>query len=269
MRMTPPDHDRALSTAFDGQAAKFEKAPVQSNPDALRRLVEWAELDAGSKFIDAGCGPGLVASAFLEAGHSVVGVDLSGEMIARAESRCERFGQRARFRRGSVQDPAPEAPFDAAVSRLVLHHVADPLSFVDRLAGLTRPGGVVVVCDHTTDPDPGRAAWHNEIERLRDKTHTSCLSPGALVDLFAAAGLSEIRLREETFTLDFDEWFDRGTPASSKAEVRELLLAGPGARGFRVVPGDQRQIQIDCVWSVVRGLKVASRNAHGNPSTSC
>ncbi len=74
---TPPDHDRALASAFDGQAARFEKAPLQSDPDALRRLVEWADLTAGSTVFDAGCGPGLVASAFLEAGHSVVGVDLS------------------------------------------------------------------------------------------------------------------------------------------------------------------------------------------------
>jgi SAM-dependent methyltransferase len=264
----PPDHDRALASAFDGQAARFEKAPLQSDPDALRRLVEWADLAAGSTVIDAGCGPGLVASAFLEAGHSVVGVDLSAEMIARAQARCERFGPRAQFRRGSIQGPAPEAPFDACVSRLVVHHVADPLAFVRRLAELTRPGGVVVACDHTTDPDPHRAAWHNEIERLRDKTHTACLSPGDLVDLLAAAGLSEIQLREETFTLDFDEWFDRGTPALPKADVRTLLLGGPGARGFRVIPQPDGSIQIACVWSLVRGVKLASRNTRENPSTS-
>jgi hypothetical protein len=33
------DHDQALASAFDDQAAKFERAPVQSDPAALERLV--------------------------------------------------------------------------------------------------------------------------------------------------------------------------------------------------------------------------------------
>jgi hypothetical protein len=37
------DHDQALATAFDGQAAKFERAPVQSDPAALERLVRAAD----------------------------------------------------------------------------------------------------------------------------------------------------------------------------------------------------------------------------------
>ena len=78
------DHDRALSRAFDGQAERFERAPVQSDPALLARLVAFAALPAGASVLDAGCGPGLVAEAFLAAGHAVRGVDLSPEMIRRA-----------------------------------------------------------------------------------------------------------------------------------------------------------------------------------------
>jgi hypothetical protein len=126
----------------------------------------------------------------------------------------------------------------------------------------------VVVCDHTTDSDSRRAAWHNEIERLRDKTHTACLSTGALVDLLAAAGLEDIQAREESFTQDFDEWFDRGTPAAPKSEVRERLLAGPGARGFRVAgQSADGSVKIGGIWVVVRGRTPASRIVSANPGT--
>ena len=121
-------HDRDLASAFDGQAAQFEKAPVQTDPAALARLVAEANLPPDSSVLDAGCGPGLVSLAFLEAGHRVVGVDLSDEMIARARARCARFGDRARFERRSLFDPSPVGPFDASISRYVLHHVADPAS---------------------------------------------------------------------------------------------------------------------------------------------
>jgi hypothetical protein len=33
------DHDQAIAKAFDVQASRFERAPVQSDPAALERLV--------------------------------------------------------------------------------------------------------------------------------------------------------------------------------------------------------------------------------------
>ena len=248
------DHERELQRAFDEQAAAFERAPAQSDPAALERLVAFAALPAGSRLLDAGCGPGLVSAALLRADHLVFGVDLSAEMIARARARCAEFGDRARFERQSVFAPLPVQAFDAAVSRYVIHHVEDPVAFLRRQVELVRPGGVVVASDHTTDPDGTRTAWHNRIERWRDHTHTRSLTLGELADLFARAGLREIQAVEEAFTLDFDEWFDRGTPTRSKQEVRSALLSGPGARGF--MPRKLGQgVQIDSWRALVRGVK--------------
>ena len=256
--MTESGHDRNLADAFDGQAAQFERAPVQSDPAALARLVAFADLPAGALVLDAGCGPGLVAEAFLGAGFRVVGVDLSAEMIARARGRCEAFGERARFAHGSVFDLGDEGPFDAAISRYVIHHVGDPFAFVSRQAGLLRVGGVLVVCDHTTDPDPAHADWHRQLERARDRTHVRNLTPGALVDLLASAGLDQIQQIEEPFTLDFDEWFDRGTPAERKEAVKIRLLTGPPARGFHPTRKIDGGVEIACWQTSTRGVKPAS-----------
>ncbi len=250
-----PRHDRDLSQAFDGQAERFEQAPVQTDPLALARLVAYADLPPESRILDAGCGPGLVSFAFLEAGHRIVGIDLSDEMIRRARLRCAGFGERAQFERQSLFDPIPVQSFDAAVSRYVLHHVVDPRAFIARQVELVRAGGVVVVSDHLTDPDPTLAAIHHEIERLRDRTHTHNLSAGSLVDLFGECGLVSLRFREEAFTLDFEEWFDRGTPTLPKSEVRERILSTPPMRGFRGVLEIDGRVTIHCWRAVVRGVK--------------
>ncbi len=249
------DHDRALARAFDGQAERFERAPVQSDPAALARLVAFADLPAGSLVLDAGCGPGLVSEAFLSTNHRIVGVDLSSEMIVRAKARCDRFGDMARFFQGSVFQDIRGGPFDAAVSRYVLHHVTDPLAFIRRQVELLKPRGLLVVSDHATDPDPKLAANHERLERERDSTHTRNLTAGGLVDLLAQAGLIDICLVEESFSLDFDEWFDRGTPAAPKEEVRARLLAGPPIRGFQAQAHDNGSVQIACVRALVRGVK--------------
>jgi SAM-dependent methyltransferase len=249
------DHDRALAEAFDRQAERFERAPVQSDPAALARLVAFADLAPDSLVLDAGCGPGLVGETLLAAGHRVEGVDLSAEMVARADARCGRFAGRFAFRQGSVYELAFERPFDAVVTRYVVHHVSDPAAFIERLAALLKPGGALIVSDHSTDPDPTRAAAHERLERGRDRTHTRNLTSGALVDLLAGAGLASIRMEEESFTLDFDEWFDRGAPSASKADVRAALLAGPAIRGFTPVASTDGSVRIACVRALARGVK--------------
>jgi SAM-dependent methyltransferase len=212
-------------------------------------------LSPNSLVFDAGCGPGLVSEALLEAGNRVVGVDLSSEMITRARQRCSRFGDRVQFVQGSIYEQDLGTSFDSVVSRYVLHHVQDPDAFVRRQVELLAPGGQLVLSDHTTDPDPARAAWHQSIERARDQTHTRNLTPGAIVDLLAAAGLERLAAVEEAFQLNFDEWFDRGTPSVSKAETRLLLERGPVARGFSPISTANGSVAIACMRCLVRGFK--------------
>ena len=210
---------------FDGQAAEFERAKATSDGEALARFVKFAALPPGSRLIDGGCGPGLVAEAFLGAGCEVFGVDLSAEMVRRARQRCARFGARARFEQRSIFQ-VEGGGFDAAVSRYVLHHVEDPHAFIRQQAALVRPGGFVLALDMSGDPDPARHEWAQRIERERDRTHMRALTPGELVDAFAAAGLVNLELQEDELDLDFDDWFDRGTPSAPKEEVRAHFLAG-------------------------------------------
>jgi len=119
-----------------------------------------------------------------------------------------------------------------------------------------RPGGAVVACDHTSDPDPAAARWHEGVERGRDRTHVRNLTPGGMVDLLAGAGLESLTMLEERFELDFDEWFDRGTPSRPKAEVREALLAGR-ARGWDPVVRPDGGVTIRCFLTLARGVKPA------------
>ena len=112
-----------------------------------------------------------------------------------------------------------------------------------------------MVSDHVTDPDRVIAEHHSAIEIARDRTHTRNLTGGELVDLFASAGLTQITYIEETFVLDFDEWFDRGTPADSKPNVRARLLDGPPIRSFHARELPDGSVRINGLRAIVRGIK--------------
>ena len=112
-----------------------------------------------------------------------------------------------------------------------------------------------MLSDHTTDAVAALAERHQRLEASRDTTHTRNLTAGAIVDLFTKIGLVDIESAEEAFTLDFDEWFDRGTPGVSKDELRRDILETPQARGFRASESDSGRVVIDCFRVIVRGVK--------------
>jgi 2-polyprenyl-3-methyl-5-hydroxy-6-metoxy-1,4-benzoquinol methylase len=257
--MTPSvSHEQATADAFDGQASAFERAPIQNDGRLLTGLVKFADLPAGASVADAGCGPGLVAEVLLAdpRGYTVTGFDLSREMVRRADERCRRFGSRARFEHRAFDDDVVRGhtPFDAVVTRLVLHHIENPSRFVGSLVAATRPGGVVVIADHIADADPALAAWHRRLETMRDRTHVANISGGELIDLLARADLEDLRYQETVVSTHFDEWFARGTPSVSRDECREVLLSpnGRGSRAWRTAPMPDGDVTMTGIVAFVR-----------------
>jgi 2-polyprenyl-3-methyl-5-hydroxy-6-metoxy-1,4-benzoquinol methylase len=57
-------------------------------------------------------------------------------MIDQARKRCAAYGESCRFLQMSVYDQSLDSlgPFDAALSRYVLHHVERPAQFLERQA---------------------------------------------------------------------------------------------------------------------------------------
>jgi len=89
---------------------------------------------------------------------------------------------------------------------------------------VVRPGGHVVLADHLTDADGDAAAWHEEIERLRDPSHWASLTRERLLAAGDAAGLVLDEEQVVPLDLDFGEWLGRGSGGPGAAALIERLL---------------------------------------------
>jgi ubiquinone/menaquinone biosynthesis C-methylase UbiE len=116
--------------------------------DLTEHVFAKAGIQRGMRVLDVGCGGGdvsFLAARLVGPTGSVVGVDCSREALAAARKRTASLGLRnVTFVEGDVRALSVNATFDAAVGRLVLMYVGDPVSTVRGISGHVRPGGTIV-----------------------------------------------------------------------------------------------------------------------------
>jgi ubiquinone/menaquinone biosynthesis C-methylase UbiE len=139
-------------------ASAFDRIAAMPQMRLLRRFVARSarRMQPHGQAVDLGCGPGhlVVELARMAPGLHVTGVDLSDEMLARAEACARQSGlqERISFRKGdAAQIPFPDRSLDLAVSTLSLHHWSEPVAVLDEIERVLRPGGAFLVFDLRRD----------------------------------------------------------------------------------------------------------------------
>jgi SAM-dependent methyltransferase len=118
--------------------------------------------DPPARVLDAGCGTGELAAALLRLGYDVTAVDIDLEAVAEARA----SGVPAVC--ADVTD-FDDAPFDAIVFSLSLHHVDQLRSAIARARRLLKPTGLIVVDEFAWEnADLLTAAWFYDMAAVLD-----------------------------------------------------------------------------------------------------
>jgi SAM-dependent methyltransferase len=231
-------YEESIRDEFTLQADSFAESAAMSAVETLGILIDLAPADPGAAWIDLACGPGIVSRALARRVGSVRGVDLTPAMLERAAKDAEAEGvANVSFAAGDATALAAEDDsYDGAITRFSLHHIPAPGRVIEEMARVVRPGGTVVVGDHLTDDDGEAAAWHQEIERLRDPTHWASHSRRRLRSMGEAAGLELEAELVAPLVLPYEGWLMRGSGGEAAAGVIDRLLEEPpSSECFRVV----------------------------------
>ncbi|CAO5176007.1 bifunctional 2-octaprenyl-6-methoxy-1,4-benzoquinol methylase and demethylmenaquinone methyltransferase [Frankia sp. AiPs1] len=154
---------REIAAMFDGVAGRYDltNAVLSGGLDRTWRQATAAalELSPGQRVLDLAAGTATSSRAFAAAGADVVACDFSLGMLRAGQRRlAERpaAGRVVLSAGDGLHLPFPDATFDRTTISFGLRNVADTRRCLAELRRVTRPGGILVVCEFSR---PVWAPW--------------------------------------------------------------------------------------------------------------
>ena len=181
----------------------------------------------GLRFLDIGCGGGLLSEPVARLGADLVSVDPSVENIKTASVHAEEQGLAIDFRASTAEALADAGErFDVMLNMEVVEHVNDMPAYVGRCAQMVKPGGLMFVATINRT----RKAWAMAIvgaERILGwlpvGTHTyeMLVRPDELVAALDAGGLAVQDMTGVVYDVLTGQW-----KPSADTDVNYMLVSG-------------------------------------------
>ncbi|WP_395106642.1 class I SAM-dependent methyltransferase [Actinomadura sp. SCN-SB] len=129
------EYEREL---WAGRAPAYERGFMQLTAYTVKPLLDAAKVGGGTKVLDVGTGPGVVAGEAVRRGAEVTAVDADPGMAETAARNVPGLDVRVAVLPGL---PFADETFDAVVGNFVINHVGDPARALAELRRVLRPGG--------------------------------------------------------------------------------------------------------------------------------
>lgn len=139
-----------MNEAFDDKATTWDDDPMRVSraTEVASRILEGIAPSRDMHLLDFGSGTGLLGFALLPYVAGVTFADPSEGMLAQVVAKLrERGDTRGRVHRLNPSALTLPERYDAIVSLMTLHHIADTAAVVRLLAEHLRPGGWLALCD--------------------------------------------------------------------------------------------------------------------------
>jgi ubiquinone/menaquinone biosynthesis C-methylase UbiE len=157
--------------------------------------------------IDLACGPGTYTRPLAARVHRAIGADLTPAMVEKARAEAARDGiANIEFVCADIY----ALPFADGAAGIVscgyaFHHMTDPACALAEMARVLQPGGRMAITDIIV-PEGCDGEFQNQVERVRDPSHTNTQSAASFRAIVRDLGLRAVSENLHDHWLDFDVW---------------------------------------------------------------
>jgi ubiquinone/menaquinone biosynthesis C-methylase UbiE len=221
------DHLKRIADEFARQAETFNHWAEQADADVAARFGTALGEAGRGRLLDVACGPGVVTAALAPHAASVVAFDATRAMLEKAKARCAKAGlHNVEFKTGDAEKlPFGDGKFDGVVTRLAIHHFANPQQALNEMFRVLRPGGAAVIVDAVSSEDASESKLHNAIERLRDPSHVRMLPASELDAGVARAGFRGLQHATWDMNRELEEWLAIVRDPARVEPIRTVIQA--------------------------------------------
>jgi ubiquinone/menaquinone biosynthesis C-methylase UbiE len=254
------DFDAYERRLWAGRGAVYERGFARLTSHSAMALLDAAGVTAGTRLLDVGTGPGVVAGAAVARGATVTAVDAEPSMAQAAARNVPGLDVRVAV----LPDlPLPDAEFDAVTGNFFINATGDPVAVLKQLRRVLRDGGRLALTGWNYPPSPalgiaGEAIeaagvpWPDDVPQPPFRQYAS---PAAFADLLRKAGFAAAaaRLLSWEHRVDPAEWWqvyldavgsngmviarqDAATLARIKAEFDRLTARYAAGDGMVALP---------------------------------
>ncbi len=163
MRMT----EESTSPLYDLWAKFYDYTFGALVRNRQARALEQLRPLAGETVLDIGVGTGMTLKHYRK-DITVVGMDLSAGMLAKAQKKIDRDGldNCVLIQGDAMQPPFAEHSFDHVMITHVVSVVSDPQKLMLWAQRLVKPGGRIVVLNHFLSTNPFLAWWEKTLNPI-------------------------------------------------------------------------------------------------------
>lgn len=223
------EHNQTIVAQFTQQAIPFTQVVGHSQHDALKLLIEVSGVTAQDTVLDVACGPGLVACVFAEQAKQVTGIDLTPAMIEQATQRQQAQGLlNMNWQVGDVtQLPYADASFSMVITRFSFHHFVEPQTVLQEMWRVCKSGGTVMLVDVALPPKKVEA--YNQMEKLRDPSHTRALTVQEFLAMAHQCGLQQLKTAGFNVEMELETQLKASFPnVGDEEKIRTLFWQDVG-----------------------------------------
>lgn len=216
------EHNKKIIEQFSKQAVTFEN--IQGHYSSVEDIMDFCGISKQMRVLDLACGTGITTCEAAKRAKEVVGLDITKDMLSQAEQK--RHNEKLTnisFELGDVEKlPYEDESFDIVFTRYSFHHFLDVKKVFGEMLRVCKRGGRIVVVDVVLEKIHEKA--FNEMERLRDPSHTRALTKEEFENLFANERFTNRRTGSYKVEVELEEQLKASFPNNGDdGKIREIL----------------------------------------------